>query len=77
MQNHLSQPIFTSWSVFMWIYIDASADDMVWITNQKQKYWGVLDVKIPFFEINFYEETKNAHNVDADVEMSMLMARFW
>ena len=79
MQKHLSQPIFTPRSAFMWIYIHASADDMVGITNQKKKYWGVLDVKVPFFEIKFYEakKKKNVRNVDADAEMPMLMLRFW
>ena len=70
MQKHLSQPIFTSRSVFMWIYIHASADDMVGITNQKKKYWGVLDVKVPFFEIKLYEAKKPMF------AMSILMPRF-
>ena len=48
MEKHLSQPIFTPRSVFMWIYIHASAYDMVGITNQKKKYWGVLDVPLSF-----------------------------
>ena len=80
MQKHLSQPIFTPRSAFMRIYIHASADDMVGISNQKKKYWGVLDVKVPFFEknLNFMrQKKKNVCNVDADAEMPMLMPRFW
>ena len=36
-----------------------------------------MDVKVPFFEIKFYEAKKNVRNVDADAEMPMLMLRFW
>ena len=50
MQKNLSQPILTPWSIFMWTYIHASADDMVGITKQKKKYWGALDVNVLFFE---------------------------
>ena len=39
-----------------------------WITNQKKKYWGALDVKVPFFEIKFYGAKKM-------FAMSMLMSR--
>ena len=70
MQKHLSQPIFTSRSVFMWIYIHASADDMVGITNQKKKYRGVFGHKSSiFWNKILWGKKKNVCNVDADAEM--------
>ena len=53
MQKHLSQPMFKPRSIFMSTYIYASADDMVGITMLNKKYWGALDVNVPFFQIKF------------------------
>ena len=33
-----------------------------------------MDLKVPFFEIKFYEAKNNVRNVDADAEIPMLMA---